>query len=67
MPSCGCLPLSLRRERPAPLCGVEVQEYDSLLVGDRIKLKFVTDAFSGAGQAAIWCDILKPTTAVRWH
>lgn len=47
----------------APLCGVEVQEYDSLLVGDRVKLKFVTDAFSGAGQAAIWCDILKPTTA----
>lgn len=47
----------------APLCGVEVQEYDSPLVGERLKLRFVTDACSSEGQAAIWCDLLKPTTA----
>jgi beta-galactosidase len=47
----------------APLCGVEVQEYDSPLVGERVMLRFVTTEYPGAGQAAIWCDILKPTTA----
>lgn len=47
----------------APLCGVEVQEYDSPLVGDRINLRFVTEECSSEGKAGIWCDVLQPTTA----
>jgi beta-galactosidase len=45
----------------APLCGVEVQEYDSLLSGSTRKLKFTRATMSGS--ATIWCDILRPTTA----
>ncbi len=47
----------------APLCGVEVQEYDSPLAGEKCVLKSVADDFAGRGAAAAWCDILKPTTA----
>jgi len=47
----------------APLCGVEVQEYDSPLSGEKRALKFIADDFAGQGKAAVWCDILKPTTA----
>lgn len=42
----------------APLCGVEVDEYDSLLTGHTRKLRF-----DGEGCATAWCDILHPTTA----
>ena len=45
----------------APLCGVEVQEYDSLLAGATRKLKFLREGFSGS--ASIWCDLLRPTSA----
>lgn len=41
-----------------PLAGVEVDEYDSLLSGQRRALQFDAD-----GEAAVWCDILMPTTA----
>ena len=47
----------------ASLCGVEVQEYDSLLSGDHRAVKFERPEFGTAGKATIWCDILKPTTA----
>lgn len=47
----------------APLCGVEVQEYDSLLVGDQRAIRFVVDSIQGQANATIWCDILQPTTA----
>ena len=42
----------------ATLCGVEVDEYDSLLAGQTRALEF-----DGEGHAAVWCDILRPTTA----
>jgi beta-galactosidase len=47
----------------ARLCGVEVQEYDSLLAGESRAVKSATAAFDQAGRATVWCDILKPTTA----
>lgn len=47
----------------APLCGVEVQEYDSLLVGEQRAIRFMGDSLQGEANAAIWCDILQPTTA----
>jgi len=47
----------------AALCGVEVQEYDSLLSGERRRVCFVWDESPQAGAATIWCDILQPTTA----
>lgn len=42
----------------APLAGVEVDEYDSLLSGQTRTLQFDAE-----GRAAVWCDILTPTTA----
>ena len=42
----------------APLAGVEVDDYDSLLSGQTRTLEF-----DGEGRAAVWCDILTPTTA----
>jgi beta-galactosidase len=42
----------------APLVGAEVDEYDSLLSGQTRAMEF-----DGDGQAAVWCDILTPTTA----
>jgi beta-galactosidase len=47
----------------APLCGVEVQEYDSLLSGQQRAVKFATPDMHVGGNATVWCDILKPTTA----
>ncbi len=47
----------------APLCGVEVQEYDSLLSGETRAIRFVTPEIVQSGRAAVWCDILEPTTA----
>jgi len=45
----------------APLCGVEVEEYDSLFAGTTRQLKFLHEGMSGS--ASVWCDLLKPTTA----
>lgn len=42
----------------ASLCGIEVVEYDSLLSGQTRRLEFDAE-----GCAAVWCDILEPTTA----
>ncbi len=47
----------------APLCGVEVQEYDSLLTGQSRALRCVTSEIAQAGNATVWCDILKLITA----
>jgi beta-galactosidase len=47
------------------LCGVEVEEYDSLGEGVENVLEFVLPGFTGQGKPAVGvlCDILKPTTA----
>jgi beta-galactosidase len=48
----------------APLCGVEVDEYDSPLSGQQIALRGTADDdWVIRGKAAGWCDILAPTTA----
>lgn len=44
----------------ASLCGVEVKEYDSLLSGERRKVRFSS---TSSGSAAVWCDILEATSA----
>ena len=40
-----------------------MQEYDSLLSGERRTVKFESPDIGQAGCAAVWCDILTPTTA----
>jgi len=45
----------------ANLCGVEVEEYDSLLSGTSRQVTF--DGIDGVGQATIWCDLLKVNDA----
>ena len=45
----------------ASLCGVEVAEYDSLLSGQRRRVRFAQEG--AGGQAAVWCDVLELTTA----
>lgn len=47
----------------ADLCGVEVDEYDSLISGTKRDVRFTDGAMKGDGKAAIWCDILSVTTA----
>ncbi len=49
------------------LCGVEVEEYDSLPPGVENRLTFLTPELERADPVAglVWCDVLKPTgTAV---
>ena len=45
------------------LCGVEVVEYDSLLTGAVYRVKTLADDVPMCGNAAIWCDVLQPTSA----
>lgn len=47
----------------ADLCGVEIEEYDSLLPGTARDVKFVSEDINGSGQATIWCDILSAVSA----
>ena len=46
-----------------PLCGVEVQEYDSLLHDEQRAIHFTAANMNGGGKATVWCDILTPTSA----
>jgi beta-galactosidase len=45
------------------LCSVEVQEYDSLLSGERRKVRFDDGASDSSSHATVWCDILNPLNA----
>jgi beta-galactosidase len=49
----------------AELCGVEVEEYDSLPADVWHELKFTLPALASASSACagIWCDVLRPGTA----
>ncbi len=49
----------------AELCGVEVEEYDSLPADVRPELEFTLPALTSAPPAcaSIWCDVLRPGTA----
>ncbi len=49
----------------AEVCGVEVEEYDSLPLGSSQPLKFSDDSLdpAAAALAGAWCDVLEPTTA----
>jgi beta-galactosidase len=51
--------------RLATLCGVTIEETDSLAVGDSRPLRW----YDGAGEpcrATVWCDVLNPTDAETW-
>ncbi len=48
----------------ADLCGVEVEEYDSLGTGMHNELEFVLPGLpSGPVPVSTWCDVLRPTDA----
>jgi beta-galactosidase len=49
----------------AELCGVEVDEYDSLPADVRNELEFALPELASASPAfaSVWCDVLKPTAA----
>jgi beta-galactosidase len=49
----------------AELCGVEVEEYDSLAPGMSNELEFALSQFASAPPLPVkaWCDILRPTGA----
>ena len=49
----------------AAVCGVEVEEYDSLSLERSQPLKFADEALDPDGHslARAWCDVLEPTTA----
>ena len=49
----------------AELCGVEVEEYDSLAPGMQNGIEFTIPelAVSHPPTVKVWCDVLKPTTA----
>jgi beta-galactosidase len=47
----------------AELCGVEVEEYDSLAVGMGNKIEFTIPELAGSLPVGVLCEVLKPTTA----
>jgi beta-galactosidase len=49
----------------AELCGVEVEEYDSLPADVRHELEFTLPELASAPPASgsVWCDVLRPNTA----
>nr|MCU0514292.1 beta-galactosidase [Anaerolineae bacterium] len=51
--------------RLAALCGVTIEETDSLPTGEFRALRWHDDSF-GQGCASIWCDVLQPTDAEVW-
>jgi beta-galactosidase len=58
----------VNRRLPGPLaelCGVEVEEYDSLPIGvhNRIEYSVPELAATAAMEAGTWCDVLHPTNA----
>jgi beta-galactosidase len=47
----------------AHLCGIEIEEYDSLPADDTRKLVFDLPGVNGKTLATVWCDVLKPIKA----
>jgi len=47
----------------ADLAGVEIDEYESLQVGQHNRVVFTEQMAIPAASASVWCDILRPTTA----